>query len=463
MPIQVLRPSPSPAPEPCLQRALADSITRSAPLDEMRILIACGAKVNAPVTLGLRPLHYAVWQRYPEAARWLLTRGCDVNAADDLGHTALHLCAEKGYAEMVALFLEFGARVDFTELHGGEVDEPLRMAVKHGHLDIARMLLQHGANPNATYFLGPELSLLNPLDLEWAELLLQFGADPNAPDRAGLSQLMRAARQPDGLPAVKLYVQYGGDVNSTAGERHDFRTVLHYAVMSGQRDTVRFLVRSGARVNYPCDYEKPTPLDLAIIKGDVDMVRLLIDLGADVNAHSPIIGSPLHVACSEYIENRSVLLELLLAAGADPNVVVKSEDGYFLRPVLGEYLQSNQQDLSMEVIQLLLQHGTRVVLKSQFRDPMGLLNSLPDLHELAGLYEVLASSADSFDPPILRRSRALSERQREQLLLLARAPRPLLALTRDAIRRAMGRRLRHGAALLELPRELQQFLLYQTV
>ena len=197
MPIQVLRPSPSPAPEPCLQRALADSITRSAPLDEMRILIACGAKVNAPVTLGLRPLHYAVWQRYPEAARWLLTRGCDVNAADDLGHTPLHLCAEKGYSELAALFLEFGARVDFTEMHGGEVDEPLRMAIKQGHMDIARMLLQHGANPNASYFLGPELSLLNPLDLETAELLLQFGADPNAPDRAGLSQLMRAARQPD--------------------------------------------------------------------------------------------------------------------------------------------------------------------------------------------------------------------------------------------------------------------------
>ena len=78
---------------------------------------------------------------------------------------------------------------------------------------------------------------------------------------------------------MRLFVQYGGDVNSSAGERHDYRTVLHYAVMSGQRDTVRFLVRSGARVNFPCHYEKPTPLDLAIIKGDVGMVRLLIDLG----------------------------------------------------------------------------------------------------------------------------------------------------------------------------------------
>ena len=92
-----------------------------------------------------------------------------------------------------------------------------------------------------------------------------------------------------------------------------------------------------------------------------------------MNAHSPIIGSPLHVACSEYIENRSVLLELLLAAGADPNVVVKSEDGYFLRPVLGEYLQSNQQQLSMEVIQLLLQHGTRVSAETE-RSVVGVEN-----------------------------------------------------------------------------------------
>lgn len=35
-----------------LQRELADSIIRQAPLDEIRILLACGAKVNEPVTQG---------------------------------------------------------------------------------------------------------------------------------------------------------------------------------------------------------------------------------------------------------------------------------------------------------------------------------------------------------------------------------------------------------------------------
>lgn len=35
-----------------LQRELADSIIRRAPLDEIRILLACGAKVNVPITQG---------------------------------------------------------------------------------------------------------------------------------------------------------------------------------------------------------------------------------------------------------------------------------------------------------------------------------------------------------------------------------------------------------------------------
>lgn len=101
-----------------LQRELADSIIRMVPLDEIRILLACGAKVsreafafveiinvslllsifkvNEPVTQGLMPLHYAVWQRYYEAAQLLLTRGGDINAVDDCGYSALHLSAEHG-------------------------------------------------------------------------------------------------------------------------------------------------------------------------------------------------------------------------------------------------------------------------------------------------------------------------------------------------------------------------------
>lgn len=79
-----------------LQRALADAIIRMLPLDEIRILLACGAKVNEPVTQGLKALHYAVWQNHIDAVRLLLVRGAEVNATDECGYSALHLAAEHG-------------------------------------------------------------------------------------------------------------------------------------------------------------------------------------------------------------------------------------------------------------------------------------------------------------------------------------------------------------------------------
>lgn len=75
-------------------------------------------------------------------------------------------------------------------------DEPLRLALRNRHVEVARTLLEAGANPNKRYFFGSEINLVSPLDLECMELLLAFGAYPNTRDRAGLTPLMKAARLP---------------------------------------------------------------------------------------------------------------------------------------------------------------------------------------------------------------------------------------------------------------------------
>ncbi|XP_075988671.1 uncharacterized protein LOC142984767 isoform X2 [Anticarsia gemmatalis] len=458
-------------PGKSMQRELADSIIRMVPLDEIRILLACGAKVNEPVTQGLRPLHYAIWQRYLEATRLLVVRGCDVNARDDCGYSALHLAAEHGYTELVKLLLESGAAVDYRPDTGEEFprttlcDEPLRLAIRNKHYEVARLLLEHGADPNKRYFFGSEINLVS--DPEYLELLLTFGANPDSRDRAGLTPLMKAARQrkvtQSGMDAVLLLISYGADVNAMADARNDYRTVMHYAVLSGNPEVVNLLIKQGARVNYECpELSKPSPLDLAILKGDVSMLQMLLAAGAQVNASSSVIGSPLHVACSDNITNRKEIVKILLESGADPNLkVYNDEDATQLRPALAEYLASNVEP-SAEIVAMLLRYGARVIMKTQFRDPDGILNHLQNItsEEYQHIFYLLLEAAESFDLCMIKRNNTVTPPQKEALIHRAKTPISLLAQTRIFLRRYFKTALIDIVPELEMPKILHEYLLF---
>ncbi|XP_015115205.1 uncharacterized protein LOC107039871 isoform X1 [Diachasma alloeum] len=448
-----------------LQRELADSIIRMQSLDEIRILLACGAKPNDAVTQGLRPLHYAIWQKYADAAQLLIVRGADIDATDECGYSALHLAAEHGYLDLVKLLIKAGAKVDHRE-DTGELfprtmlcDEPLRLALRNRHIEVARTLLEAGANPNKRYFFGSEINLVSPLDLDCMELLLAFGAQPNTRDRAGLTPLMKAARLPQGIASVLLLLSYGADVNAMADARHDYRTVLHYAILGGDTTVINLLLKQGARLDLGPDYQKPTALDLSILKGDPIIVEMLLEAGADVNASSPIIGSPLHVACADNIPNRLEVLSMLLERGADPNLVIRSDEGPALRPVLAEYVASNENP-SVEVVSLLLKYGARVVIKTQFRDPHGILNSLQNTADKPRLLRALLEAAESFDPCMIRRSSSLTDAQRALVMEAARTPLPLTHQCRLIVRKTCGTKLPKVVRSLQLPQSLHRYLLY---
>ncbi|CAH1381694.1 unnamed protein product [Tenebrio molitor] len=452
-----------------LQRELADSIIRMVPLDEIRILLACGAKVNEPVTQGLMPLHYAVWQRYYEAAQLLLTRGGDVNAVDECGYSPLHLSAEHGYTEVVRLLLLSGAKVNYRPNtdedfpRTTQCDEPLRLAIRNKHMEIARMLLENGADPNKRYFFGAEINLVT--DLEFLELLLTFGANPDSRDRSGLTPLMKAVRQPQGMEAALILLKHGADVNALTDERHDYRTVLHYAVLSGNYEIINLMLKQGAKLNYDEEYDlgKPSPLDLAILKGDPKIVELLIHSGANVNCSSPIIGSPLHVACADNIPNRFEILQMLLKAGADPNLKVYNDicdRNSQLRPVLVEYVASNTNP-SLAVVNLLIRYGAKVVMKTQFRDPDGILNSLHNVTACRSIFWLLLEASESFDVCMIRRNNVMTAEQKETLLELAKYPLSLRRQVRVLLRRIIGgNKLIDSVGGFELPKFLEKYLLF---
>lgn len=65
------------------------------------------------------------------------------------------------------------------------------------------------------------------------------------------------------------------------------------------------------------------------------------------------------MAVADNVPNRIELLTLLLTAGADPNLVIDSDEGPPLRPVLAEYIASIEQP-SPVVVKLLLRFGAKV-------------------------------------------------------------------------------------------------------
>lgn len=64
-----------------------------------------------------------------------------------------------------------------------------------------------------------------------------------------------------------------------ADVRHDYRTVLHYAILGGDPTVIDLLLKQGARLDLGPEYQKPTALDLAILKGDPSIVQKLLESG----------------------------------------------------------------------------------------------------------------------------------------------------------------------------------------
>lgn len=300
------------------------------------------------------------------------------------------------------------------------------LALRKGHLDCSELLLKNGADPNSQYFYGSEINRINILKVGAIKLLLKYGADPNSRDRSGLSPLMKAARNPLGYATVKVLIDYGADVNDIASDKHDYRTILHHSIFSGNVDLIRLLLTSGAR--YPIlNFDKPSPLDIAIISGSPEIVKLLIEFEGDVNHGARSIGLPLSVALTQRIKNKYEIVRLLLDGGANPNSIVVSSTRV-CGPPLHDYLQSIHQcsstisrrrsasmsaaarsngeklikdsDEHVAIVRMMLNYGARVLLvKSSIQQRLGLVRTLETLHDelsLELLY-LLIDSAEQID------------------------------------------------------------------
>lgn len=126
----------------------------------MRAGLDANAYVEAEVGLKSRPLGHAASNGHLDMAKLLLENGANPNILE--GNYSTITSAIDNY-DMVAELLKSGAEPD---LNYQNYRSPLMRVVQDDRVDIAKLLLDHGANPNLSTPYGPDYpsTFMTPLE-----------------------------------------------------------------------------------------------------------------------------------------------------------------------------------------------------------------------------------------------------------------------------------------------------------
>ena len=332
------------------------------------MLIEFGADVSVKSKNGFTALLFAVRNGHIEAAQALLKHGANVNDTAPDGTNALNMAVVNAYFELAAVLLDHGADPNAADPRGsalhtlawlrkpgtdgaaGVGNTPHGPPVPTGKLtafDLAKALLEHGANPNVrisfkekrfdkeggTAKNPPDIQLGRHLlsfvgatpfylaarngDAPYMRLLVEHGADPKMSTQFGITPLMAASgldywegesagpfsgcTEAERLAAVKLALELGNDINAHA-DFGDYKmtgdpqyTLLYYPL------NLEELQDKG--VGDP-RWSGSTALIGAVVSGQASIVQFLIDHGAQVDAKTKLGWTPLMVAQGVFFRPR---------------------------------------------------------------------------------------------------------------------------------------------------------------
>jgi ankyrin repeat protein len=268
------------------------------------------------------PLHYAALCGLHTVVKFLaIEHSRDVHSQGGNDEsTPLHLASEKGHVEVVRILVEHGADTTVQDNHGST---PLHRASwpSFTNIDLVRFLIMHGADVMAQNKFGstPLHGASSSGNVDVARFLVEHGADATAQDKDGWTPLHHASFN-GSVGLARFLVEHGAD---PIAQDKDGATPLHGASWGRNMDVVRFLVEHGADVTAQ-DKHGLTPLHLAPSPhmGNVDLERFLVEHGADVKVRDWQGWTPLHYAS---LRGNVDLARFLVECGAD--VSVRGKDG----------------------------------------------------------------------------------------------------------------------------------------
>jgi RNA polymerase sigma factor (sigma-70 family) len=272
----------------------------------------------------------------------------------------LRNAAGAGHMEIVKLLLERGAEPNLPEEHIAPQGFALHASVTNGHHDIARLLLEHGAHANAKVeSSGDCLSrALGNKDQKMVELLASYGAAQSLDILAYYGDVRTAAAMfaidptladdPEALayaaeegqePFVRLMLRCQPDLAR--------RIEWHSWESAGKtRELNELLFKHGMDPNQT-DWLRITPLHRFAKNGAVYKAEVFLDHGANLDARDDdICSTPLAWAAKF---GRKAVVEFLLKRGAKTNL---PDDPPWATPLAWATRRGHN-----EIAELLKQHG----------------------------------------------------------------------------------------------------------
>jgi len=156
------------------------------------ILLAKGSKYDIKDAFGRTPLYVAAKEAQEEMALWLLELGADPNImSKNSSESILFNAANRGEPKLIRALIDSGARI---EGKGPRGKTPLHMLVFHGDLENIKLLINKGADVNATDSIGQTpimfgIHLGKGDQVDVIDLLISKGADIKKKDVFGRSSL----------------------------------------------------------------------------------------------------------------------------------------------------------------------------------------------------------------------------------------------------------------------------------
>jgi len=234
-----------------------------APLNERELMEAASR--------GETALNAAVRQGHVEEAYFLLSNGAKIDLANRHGEAPLFVAVAAGNVEMVKMLLERGANPNSVEQdnrrnrlalakHAMGKNSVLIEAVQNGYLDVAKLLVEAGADVDYRGFMGKTAVYVAVENGRRKQLgyLLEERADVNITSLAGVSPLMEAAKLGNHRLVADLLGNAArvnmieqpelGFARETQGGSSSGMTALMFAARGGHDDVVDQLLLAGAEI-----------------------------------------------------------------------------------------------------------------------------------------------------------------------------------------------------------------------